>query len=221
MRVRKYWIIFVKKINISIDDVSPHPLSSIVVLNQCFKLIKSFSSIKFTLFVPMAYCLHEESPCFVSNHSDFCKQLKELSPNSFEFGWHGYHHDQWNKTYNVKDREFRTVSYEDTNSIFKKMFLEAEKAGILNLFKPIFRPPAFKISCDALRFCKDRKISVASTYDSAPPIKPLCLLDKTEILYHACIWNKNYLDETKTKDLECFLKKHIGDIEFSFIDGVI
>lgn len=42
-------------VNISIDDVSPHPLSSTKVLDQCFELIKYFPDIKFTLFVPAAY----------------------------------------------------------------------------------------------------------------------------------------------------------------------
>ena len=43
------------KINISIDDVSPHPKSSISVVNRCFRLIQEFPDIKFTLFVPIAY----------------------------------------------------------------------------------------------------------------------------------------------------------------------
>lgn len=30
------------QINISIDDVSPHPLSSTKVLDQCYRLIESF-----------------------------------------------------------------------------------------------------------------------------------------------------------------------------------
>lgn len=43
------------KINISIDDVSPHPRSSKKVLEQCERLIKKFPNIKFTLFIPIAY----------------------------------------------------------------------------------------------------------------------------------------------------------------------
>ena len=43
------------KINISIDDVSPHQFSSTNVLDRCFELIQAFPDIKFTLFVPVAY----------------------------------------------------------------------------------------------------------------------------------------------------------------------
>ena len=42
-------------LNISIDDVSPHPLSSTKVLEQCYYLIEKFEDIKFTLFIPLAY----------------------------------------------------------------------------------------------------------------------------------------------------------------------
>ena len=43
------------KVNISIDDVSPHPLSSVKVLERCYEIIKVFPDVKFSLFVPIAY----------------------------------------------------------------------------------------------------------------------------------------------------------------------
>ena len=43
------------KVNISIDDVSPHPRSSANVLERCFEMISVFPDIKFTLFVPTSY----------------------------------------------------------------------------------------------------------------------------------------------------------------------
>ena len=43
------------KVNISIDDVSPHPRASINVLERCYELIEVFPDIKFSLFVPIAY----------------------------------------------------------------------------------------------------------------------------------------------------------------------
>ena len=42
-------------VNISIDDVSPHPRSSIKVLDRCHELISDYPDIKFTLFVPISY----------------------------------------------------------------------------------------------------------------------------------------------------------------------
>ena len=53
---------------------------------------------------------------------------------------------------------------------------------------------------------------------SNPPFGPLTLCDKTEIVYHACEWDKNYLDEQKTEDLARFLKNKIEDIDFCFME---
>ena len=41
------------KVNISIDDVSPHPMSSVKVIERCREIIKKFPEAKFSLFVPM------------------------------------------------------------------------------------------------------------------------------------------------------------------------
>ena len=45
------------RVNISIDDISPHPQSSAKVLHRCFDLIKIFEDIKFTIFVPLYHTL--------------------------------------------------------------------------------------------------------------------------------------------------------------------
>jgi hypothetical protein len=94
----------------------------------------------------------------------------------------------------------------------------AEKAGIIHKFKPLFRPPAFKISKEAIRYCKENDIELAdhTTINVNPPHKPLSLFDETEILYHACEWDKNYMNEKLTKSLESFLSDKVDDIEFIF-----
>jgi hypothetical protein len=46
------------KVNISIDDISPHPQSSTKVLDRCFELINVFPEIKFSLFIPFHQHLH-------------------------------------------------------------------------------------------------------------------------------------------------------------------
>ena len=43
------------KVNISIDDVSPHPMSSVGVIDRCMEVIEEFPDVKFTLFIPAAY----------------------------------------------------------------------------------------------------------------------------------------------------------------------
>ena len=56
-------------------------------------------------------------------------------------------------------------------------------------------------------------------YNCNPPFDPLVLHGKTEIVYHACEWDKNYLDEKETKELSEFLKN--DDIEFCFMEDLL
>ena len=50
----------------------------------------------------------------------------------------------------------------------------------------------------------NKRSKVAQNYDNviycnvAPPFKDLKLFDETEIVYHACEWDRNYLDQEKT-----------------------
>ena len=77
------------KINISIDDISPHPRSSTEVLNRCHELIDIFPNIKFSLFIPMAYWrtarpgTTTEKPLIVSAYTEFCEILKNLPKETY------------------------------------------------------------------------------------------------------------------------------------------
>ena len=68
-------------INISIDDISPHPRSSLKILKQCYELIKIFPDIKFSLFLPMAYWrtkkkgTESEMPYTISDDYNFCQEI--------------------------------------------------------------------------------------------------------------------------------------------------
>ncbi len=71
------------KVNISIDDVSPHPRSSAKVLDRCHEFIEIFPNIKFTLFVPTAYwrLIDEpnQEPYYLHKYPEFCDTLKKLN----------------------------------------------------------------------------------------------------------------------------------------------
>jgi len=205
------------KVNISIDDISPHPKSSVNVLNQCWDLISEFPNIKFTLFIPMAYKLVKEQEYRVDKYKPFCDIISSLPSSNFEFGWHGYNHDIWNEKYRCKDREFRQLSYEESKDVFDKMFRVAKDAGIIDLFIPVFRPPAFKLSKEARNYCHNNKIKVADFVNVNPPFKSLKLFDKTEILYHACEWDRSYFSKERNAKLKEFLGKNLDDIQFVFI----
>jgi predicted deacetylase len=206
------------RVNISIDDISPHPRSSVKVLDQCYYLIDKFPGIKFTIFVPMAYKLINEESYRVDEYPEFCEIIKSLPEDKFEIGWHGYYHDRWNEKNKARDREFRELTYEETGEVFSRMYEVAKKAGIIHKFKSLFRPPAFKISQEAIRYCNENEIELAdhTTINVNPPHKPLELFGRTEMLYHACEWDKNYMNDKLTKSLESFLRENIENIDFVF-----
>ena len=81
-------------VNVSIDDVSPHPRSSTKVLERCRELINVYPDIKFTLFIPAAYWRTKsqttEKPLHLNQFPDFCKEIKDLDKNNFEIGYHGF-----------------------------------------------------------------------------------------------------------------------------------
>jgi hypothetical protein len=231
-------------INISIDDVSPHPRSSIKVLDRCHELISEFPGIKFTLFIPISYWrtvspgVSTKKPLQINLFKDFCDAIRDLPRDNFEIGYHGFHHGIPGKTDND---EFASLTKEEASAAFSAMFKVVEDAGLRDIFKPIFRPPAWRMSPATFDVCKGVGIKVLGLYDGQeeylevyggkdkefdkviyanvmPPLHPLSLFEKTEIVYHACEWDKNYLDEQKTDDLKEFLKNNREKIDFCFME---
>ena len=229
------------KINISIDDVSPHPRSSVSVLERCFELMTVFPDIKFTLFVPVSYWrtvgdTATKAPLQIDIFPEFCEFLKILPKNNFEIGFHGYYHGIPGITNND---EFKDLNYDQSKKLFEEMYKVTEAAGLSEIFKPIFRPPAWKMSPDALRAAKDSGIEIFALtgddiyqgydkkldnviyYNVNPPLKPLYLFEKTEIVYHACEWDQNYLNVEHKEKLESFLEDSVDNIEFCFMDALV
>jgi len=238
-------------INISIDDVSPHPKSSTKVLEQCFYLINKYPNIKFSLFVPVSYWrtvrpgIATSNPLQINLFPDFCKEIGDLPVENFEICYHGFYHGIPGKSDND---EFQYLNYEDASERFLKMFKVAKLAKLDTVFKSVFRPPAWRMSPDAIKAARDLGIKVLALspdeyaketyqkqelakndvvyYTCAPPIKPLVLSKKTEIVYHACEWDRNYLSKEKCKLLESFLdynvsNNNVSDIKFCFIEDLL
>ena len=114
------------KINISIDDVSPHQFSSTKVLDRCFELIQTFPDIKFTLFVPVAYwrtikpTTTTTEPLRLDTFPDFCKTIKELPQQNFEICYHGLFHGIPGKSDND---EFQSITKEQAIEKFLAIHL--------------------------------------------------------------------------------------------------
>ncbi len=231
------------KVNISIDDISPHPYSSVRVLERCEELIEVFPDIKFTLFVPMAYWrtvkpgTTSNSPLNVSKFDDFCEEILDLDPNNYEIGYHGYYHGI--PTVSDND-EFKSIGYESAIKKASEMKEEAKKAGLAKKIKNIFRPPAWRMSPEGFKALHDSGFTLfaltdldyaMSTYAGSekeypstfsnqfPPFRELKAEEKCGIVYHACEWDRNFLDSEKVESLVAFLQEN--NPEYVFIEDLL
>lgn len=241
--MEKILILWKKKnmLNISIDDVSPHPKSSTKVLTQCFKLIEEFPDIKFSLFIPAAYWRTQkigqvtEKPLYVYDYPEFYSELESLPTENFELCYHGVFHGISHKDNN---NEFRDLNYLDAINKFKEMFDIFKRVKLQ--IKPIFRPPAWRMSAEsikasidvgieilalckepfALETYKDEQYNTKVVYCNIPsPQFGLKLYPKTCICYHACEWDSGYLNNTLRINLVKFIKEHKHN--FKFIDELV
>lgn len=191
-------------VNLSIDDISPHPQSSTAVLKYCFKVIEKFPDVKFTLFVPVAYWRTQGptstlNPLSIDRFPAFCDELKRLPKSNFELAYHGLYHGIPGKSNND---ELQRVSLSEARGIIDTMKAIATNAGLINEFKGVLRPPAWRMSPDAFQACIEAGIHLFALspdeyalstyggiekqvkhvmYNVCPPQKPLQLFDKTEI----------------------------------------
>jgi predicted deacetylase len=107
----------------------------------------------------------------------------------------------------------------------------------------IFRPPAWRMSEYAIKAARDNNFNVLALspkeyakkiyngienmrkdvvyYNCNPPFDELKMYEKTEIVYHACEWDKNYLSSDLTAQLKEFIKKNIDNIKFSFLEEML
>jgi len=212
------------KLNISIDDVSPHPRSSTKVLERCFELIDCFSDIKFTLFVPVAYHrtmgpTSNPYPLWINKENDFIEELKRLPKENFEICYHGLFHGV---RYKSNNDEFQHLNILDAeNKVYKMLVVTEQLMNNEIPFKRIFRPPAWKISEDAKTVLKREnfKLALQDSVTGNPPFMDLQVCEKNEIVYHACEWDRNYLSKQMSEDLRAFLRNN--ECEFVFIEELL
>lgn len=229
------------KINISIDDITVHPKSNSEVLDRAFEILKVWPEAKFTLFIPTAYRRQGEQSYRLSEYPDFCKTIKDLPTANFELCWHGHNHGIKNVSSNS---EFIYLDYTESLAHYKAMFEEAEKAGLFELYKPVFRPPAWKLSPKAFRAAWDCGIKILSLspksyaqesykdahkdwpgkiifYNVNPPFDDLKLYAETVCVYHACQWDKNYMDKAKTQELIAFIQENKEMLTPCFFEDLV
>lgn len=237
------------KINISIDDVTPHPQSPIDVTDICFRVLDKHPDIKFTFFIPTAYWrtipAPPESMCQrplkISEYPKFCDSLRQLPVESFEFCFHGHNHGITGRSNND---ELQNVTYSQALSIFESMLFEVSEAGLDDRFRRVLRPPAWRMSPGAFEAAtklgftalalspreyarstyNGRDVALPWSgkviyYDAAPPDEPLVVKEKLEVVYHACRWDRNVFDDKKAQELIAFLSQN--SYEACFIEGLL
>ena len=123
------------------------------------------------------------------------------------------------------------------------MFEITKRANLYDDFKKVFRPPAWRMSPAAIKAARDVGIEILALspddyakktyegeneikedvvyYNVNPPFKALKLFDKTEIVYHACEWDKNYLNQDKIEELSQFIVDHHKKINFCFMGEML
>jgi predicted deacetylase len=175
-------------------------------------------------------------PLNILEFPDFCEELQKLPKNNFEIGYHGFFHGIPGVSNND---EFKDLNTHQAEQKFKLMFKTVKSAGLESVFKPIFRPPAWKMSPEAIKAADqagieilalspkeihkkiynhlDEKYKKVVYYNCNPPFDELKLYNKTEIVYHACEWDRNYLGELHTEELQNFLFNDIENISFCFM----
>lgn len=234
--------------NISIDDVSPHPQSSLRVLEQCYRVLDVFPEMKFTLFVPVAYWrtigpTATDTPLELYLFSDFCHALYELPSSNFEIGYHGLHHGIPHMSNND---EMQHLGPEDALMMFQTMELGVYKAGLYDVFKPILRPPAWRMSpaCFDVALKRGFRLLALSPdeyaqktyvgrdrsddwvdhvvyYNVAPPQRPLQLFERTEIVYHALETDSNWLGPDAADALIEFLDENVEKFRPVFMEEML
>lgn len=230
------------KVNISIDDVSPHPKSSVRVIDRCYELIHLYPSMKFSLFVPIAYWRTVKPgtttlrPLMIDEFPEFCDYLAKLPKDNFEICYHGLYHGIPGKSDND---EFQSLSRDDALCKFEKMFDTVSRTSLHGIMKPIFRPPAWRMSAESIKAAKEIGIEILalspkeyakSTYagedqkyhrvlyvDAAPPFDLLTYKPTVEIVYHACEWDKNYLSKEMMNSLVHWIDMSNEKVTFSFM----
>ena len=169
------------KVQIGIDDLSPRPTQSFELWHNVEKLLAA--GLKVDLFVTFAMVRDNNGPFILSQHPGFVKSLRSLSQHeNLALNVHGYYHSAGPR--NNNDEFLRTPKSDldkrlvKINSLIKQLGLD---------FKKVFRPPAWKISQDAVNLLVDHGYTHLSLLKGHPPTTKMYeSLDLSKLKIHYC-----------------------------------
>lgn len=210
------------RLNISIDDLSPHPNIGFGALN-CLQEIVNGYNIKVSLFIPTSvqrFGAREKKHYMLEDFPEFVDRIKALPEKYFEVCYHGHKHGQKRKKSN--NDEFRYLRYDEAIDILSRSKEIFDNVGIK--VRPVLRPPGFWISKAAIKACAEFGIKVLALHDAkrymrsygkaakrykhtvlpgAQPTKG----DSIEIFYHAGSDQPDYFNKKQGIRLRKIIKR--------------
>jgi|TARA_S200002703_G_scaffold150601_1_gene149137 hypothetical protein len=169
------------KVQIGIDDLSPRPTQSFELWHNVEKLLGA--GLKVDLFVTFAMIRDNNGPFILNKHPSFVERLRLVQEHeNIALNVHGYYHSSGPRNNND---EFLRLSKPELdkrlvkiNSLINELSLD---------FKKVFRPPAWKISQDAVNLLVDHGYTHLSLLKGhAPTTKMYNDLDLSKLNIHYC-----------------------------------
>ena len=207
------------KIQIGIDDLCPRPTQSFELWHNVERLLEA--GLKVDLFVTFAMIRDGDGPYTLNEHPEFIQRLKLISQHdNVALNVHGYNHS----CPPSNNDEFLSNDYATLDTKLTAIENIIKDTG-LN-FTKVFRPPAFRISPEAVEALKNHGYTHLSLYkghktghiyessyrklnldgikvhysNCAPPTDELISGDLAET-YHFSTWLTNALSDKNTNDL--------------------
>lgn len=150
-------------VNISIDDVCPHPIMRFYAVSRITDLLDKYPNLKCSLFVPtrLKRYKYKEKEYPLENYPDFVDQLKSLPSKNFEICYHGHMHG--NSKPKSNNDEFRYIDKQKTIELLNESKKVFDSLGLT--VNPVFRPPGFWMNAEAFAGCKEFGIKVLALHN--------------------------------------------------------
>jgi len=219
-----------RKFNLSLDDMSPHPRAGLnfEAISWCDKLIENHPKLKINLFVPAAYCRLGEEPCYLSQHPEWVAKVNKL-PRNYRINMHGLFHRRTDgKNPDSNNDEFQFLRGEWAHAYVDTMATEFRNSKIR--CHKTFRPPGWKISESAVKVLLSKGFMIAGNdsyyqkYKHIPNLRWVsynwdmtgpCEVKGNIIAYgHTSDWTNNYMDETRFNLISKVLDNEKFDFKF-------
>ena len=173
------------RVQIGIDDLCPRQSQSFELWENVDTLINA--GLKVDLFVTFGMVRDQDGPYYLSDHFNFVDRLHEVSDiPGVALNVHGFHHSSVLPDGRVSNNdEFLYTGKEQLEERLNLIEHMIVKTGLD--FKPVFRPPAWKISQDGVDLLVKHGYTHLSLISGVPTCSHIYQsLDLSKIKVHWC-----------------------------------